>query len=79
VSSTDGNGGTKAAAMVKGMLKRVCLQCESKGESGSSGSTLYSNRERERGGDTEGASGRRPSREVGPSNGPENEGEGKAA
>jgi hypothetical protein len=36
------------------MPKRVCLQCESKGESGSSGSTLYSDRERERGGETEG-------------------------
>jgi hypothetical protein len=31
------------------MPKRVCLQCESKGESGSSGSTLYGDRERERG------------------------------
>jgi hypothetical protein len=42
--------------MVKGMLKRVCLQCESKGASRSSSSTLNSNRERGKGGEAEGAS-----------------------
>jgi hypothetical protein len=47
LSFTGGGGRTEAAAMVKGMLKRVCLQCESKGASRSSGSTLNSNRERE--------------------------------
>jgi hypothetical protein len=32
----------------------MCLQCEGKGESGSSGSTLNSNRERGRRGEAEG-------------------------
>jgi hypothetical protein len=45
--------------MVKGMLKRVCLQCESKGASRSSGSTLNINQERGRRGEAEGACGGR--------------------
>jgi hypothetical protein len=45
--------------MAKGMLKHVCLQCESKGASRSSGSTLNSNRERGRRGEAEGACGGR--------------------
>jgi hypothetical protein len=33
LSFTGGSDDTAAAAMVKGVLKRVCLQCESKGAS----------------------------------------------
>jgi hypothetical protein len=43
--------------MVKGMLKRVCLQCESKGARRSSSSTLSNNRERGKGREAEGTSG----------------------
>jgi hypothetical protein len=51
--------GTEAAAKVKGELGRVCLQCESKGESRSSGSSLNSNQERGRRGEAEGSCGGR--------------------
>jgi hypothetical protein len=51
-------GGAPAARM-KGVLKRACLQSESKGGSGSSGLTLNSHRERGRRGEAEGACGGR--------------------
>jgi hypothetical protein len=41
--------------MAKGMLKCVCLQCESKGASRSSGTTLNSHRERGRRGEEGGS------------------------
>jgi hypothetical protein len=47
VCSTDGNGRTGAAVMMNGVLERVWVRCECKGEGVSSGSSL--NRDRKRG------------------------------
>jgi hypothetical protein len=54
VSSTDGNGGTEAAVMVKGCPSACACNVRAKGKAGARAQPLYSDRERERGGETEG-------------------------